>query len=124
MDNWEFLEGFSSGYFTLFSPQSGPNTISEQLGTSGWVLVRLWSIQTLPIGRQESFFLFSQNALLTYVVTYIRSYIRKKNQTSKVSLCGKCAGSKKIFCFKTNHFYVANLMTKTTSIQAKMSRLL
>ena len=51
--NWEFLEGFSSsGYFTLFSPQSGPHTISEQLGTSGWVLVGFWSIRTLPIDRQ------------------------------------------------------------------------
>ena len=37
MDNWEFLEGFSSGYFTLFSPQSGPHTISKQFGTgSKW----------------------------------------------------------------------------------------
>ena len=68
MDNWEFLEGFSSGYFTLFSPQSGPHTISEQLGTSGWVLVGLWSIRTLPIGRQASFFPFSPKC-----VTYIQA---------------------------------------------------
>ena len=67
----QFWEGFSSDYFTLFSPRSGPRTIREQVGTSVLVLVGFWSIHTLP-GRQVLFF----------PVT-LRSYERTgKNQTS------------------------------------------
>ena len=53
---WNF--GFSSGYYSLFSPQSGPQTISKLLGTSWWVLVGFWSIRTLPIGSQAPFSLY------------------------------------------------------------------
>ena len=76
--------GIFSVYFTLFSPQSGPRTIREHVGTSGWVLVGFCSIQTLsklPSVLVSPFF----PKCVTYVVMYTG-----KNQTSKVSLCGKC----------------------------------
>ena len=61
-----FLEGFSTVYFTLFSPRNGLLTIREQVGTSGWVIVGFWSNQTLPKSPSIVFLLFSQNALRTY----------------------------------------------------------
>ena len=58
------------------------------MGLSG-IMVHLNPSQA----AKHSFPLFSQNALRT-LRTHVRTYARKKNQTSKVSLCGKRTGSK------------------------------
>ena len=89
MHNWEFLVGFSSGYFTIFSPQSGTHTISVQLGTSGWVLVRFRSIQTPPICRQASFQLHvrsrSSSVLSAMFCRRVRT-LQKRHGTNQQSL--------------------------------------
>ena len=83
-----FWRGFV--IFILFSPRSGLCTIREKAGTSNWVLVRLRSIRSLPRPPSIVSFLFPKMC----DVTNVHTYVRKKNQTSKVSLCCKRTGSK------------------------------
>ena len=75
-----FWRGFVT--FISFSPRSGLCTIREKAGTSSWILVKL-------VSRPPSIvsFLFPK-------MRDERTYVREKNQTSKVSLCCKRTGSK------------------------------